>query len=84
MPHFFKKFSLFSLSAVVLLLTGLLVVFVSLCAAQHAFLENLHSRRPRVLAPSAGTGLLIKAAALNVAHKRENVVDLPVGGGDHA
>lgn len=48
-----------------------LCVCVSPCAAQYAFLADLHSRRPRVPTPSAGTGLLVKeaaAAAVNVAH----------------
>lgn len=36
------------------------LVVLSLCPAQYAFLADLHSRRPRISPPSAGTGLLIE------------------------
>lgn len=39
-------------------------------AAQHAFLADLQSRRPRVPSPSAGTGLLVTRMLLNVVHSK--------------
>ena len=43
------------------------LVLVCVSSAQHAFLEDLHSRRPRVPAPSPGTGLPVEER-LNVVH----------------
>lgn len=62
------------LEAVLLTITHSAFLCLIFCllpsAAQHAFLADLQSRRPRVPSPSAGTGLLVTRMLLNVVHSK--------------